>query len=179
VTTYDVVTTLMVGGLLLALLLLSNHHLGSIEKGRRAEAFAERVLRLEVDAKEAARRERDEAVAALALSDHEASTAASTSARIVERQAGQIETLSARVAELTPPERVPVTKEELNVINANRCDYCGGSHAVACPRVKSIRYRGDGRTPMGVEFWADAEWPKDRVTYLEDILPPAEEPVTG
>ncbi len=51
---------------------------------------------------------------------------------------------------------------------ANRCVHCGGVHAIACPRIKRIRFRGDGQTPLEVEFWE--EWPRDRVVFPEDVL---------
>ena len=88
----------------------------------------------------------------------------------------QVDELTAHLAAV--PEKPPVyTPEEIKNFEENRCVHCGGSHAIACPRIKSIRFRADGATPVSVEFWAD--WPQDRVTYLEDILPPVEEPVSG
>jgi len=88
----------------------------------------------------------------------------------------QVEELKARLDEWLPEKPVAYSAEEIKNFEENRCVHCGGSHAIACPRIKSIRFRTNGE-PLAVEFWAD--WPQDRVTYLEDILPPAEEPVSG
>ncbi len=67
-----------------------------------------------------------------------------------------------------------LTAEQRQTLAAARCAHCGGVHAISCPRVKRIRFRSDGSTPMEVEFWA--EWPQDRVTYPEDFL---DSPITG
>jgi hypothetical protein len=63
-----------------------------------------------------------------------------------------------------------VTKEQRDALIAARCTHCGGSHAVNCPRLKRIRFRADGSTPWEIEYWRDDEWPKDRVTFTEDLL---------
>lgn len=73
-------------------------------------------------------------------------------------------------AQLPPPEP-ELTEEQRKALWDARCAHCGGSHLRACPRVKRIRFRGDGSTPLEVEFWAAGEWPTDDVTWLEDIQP--------
>lgn len=78
-----------------------------------------------------------------------------------------------------PPQPLPPTSEELARLRDQRCIHCGGAHAIACPRVKRLRFRADGQTPLEVEFWADRDWPKDRVVFLEDwttTTEPPEEP---
>ncbi len=69
----------------------------------------------------------------------------------------------------TPP--ATMSAEDREKAKANTCVHCGGIHAVACPRVKSMRFRGDGSV-FAVEFWPDNEWPKDRVLFLEDYAEP-------
>ncbi len=71
-----------------------------------------------------------------------------------------------------PLEREPtvVSKEQYDRLISNHCQHCGGSHAVACPRVKRIRFKADGMTPEEVEFWADDQWSRDRVVFPEDLL---------
>lgn len=66
-------------------------------------------------------------------------------------------------------ERQRVTKETFDKLLATKCAHCGGTHAIACPRLKRVRFRADGQTAMEVEFWADGEWPKDRVVFPEDL----------
>lgn len=67
-----------------------------------------------------------------------------------------------------PPE--PMSEADIEKARANVCVHCGGVHAIACPRVRSMRFRSDGSV-IGVEFWADNEWPKNRVIFLEDHAP--------
>jgi hypothetical protein len=63
----------------------------------------------------------------------------------------------------------PLTPEQQKKMLENRCVNCGGVHSIACPRIKRMRFRADGQTPLEVEFWPDSEWPKDRVVWIEDI----------
>lgn len=46
------------------------------------------------------------------------------------------------------------------------CTHCGGHHAVACPRVRSIEFHPD-HSVRRVEFWH--VWDESRVAYLEDL----------
>jgi hypothetical protein len=85
----------------------------------------------------------------------------------------EIADLVSKVVHLVPPKAEPdkesVTKEEYDELVKARCIHCGGVHLMACPRVKRIRFSPGGQTPAEVEFWADGEWPKDRVKWLEEI----------
>jgi len=79
----------------------------------------------------------------------------------------------AKIADLEaklPKSKELVTQDEYNVMKASRCANCGGSHAISCPRVKRMRFRPDGQTPVEVEFWRDDEWPKDNVKWLENLV---------
>jgi hypothetical protein len=69
----------------------------------------------------------------------------------------------------------PLTPEQRNHLLKNRCNHCGGVHAINCPRLKRIRFRADGQTPYEIEYWSDAEWPKDQVVWIESLFeePPA------
>lgn len=62
-----------------------------------------------------------------------------------------------------------ITKTELQKLLDARCRHCGGTHAVQCPRIRRIRFRADAETPEEIEFWPDDQWPKDRVTFIEDL----------
>lgn len=62
-----------------------------------------------------------------------------------------------------------LTSEERDLLLASRCSHCGGAHASACPRVRRIRFRPDGQTPVEVEFWQDGAWDTTRVVWLDDI----------
>ncbi len=64
----------------------------------------------------------------------------------------------------------PLSDEQRAALAAARCVHCGGAHAVACPRLRRIRFRADGTTPVEVEFWPDAEWPKERVVFPDEEL---------
>jgi hypothetical protein len=66
-------------------------------------------------------------------------------------------------------EKEPVTQEQYDKMLAARCAHCGGVHSVSCPRVKRIRFRGDGQSPLEIEFWPDEQWPKDRVKWIENL----------
>ena len=68
-----------------------------------------------------------------------------------------------------PPTKELVTLDEYNVLKASRCVNCGGIHAISCPRVKRMRFRPDGQTPVETEFWRDDEWPKDNVKWIENL----------
>ena len=63
----------------------------------------------------------------------------------------------------------PLTDEDKQRLLASKCVSCGGSHSIACPRVKRMRFRADGQTPVEVEFFPDDQWPKSRVVFLEDL----------
>ena len=78
-----------------------------------------------------------------------------------------------RIAELNVAKH-KVTKAEFDSLWAMKCAHCGGSHTIACPRVRRLRFRPDGQSPSEVEFFADGEWPKDSVVWLEDLV--VEEP---
>ncbi len=72
-------------------------------------------------------------------------------------------------APVPPPESEPEPYDPptLTALYAQTpCIHCGGLHAIACPRVKRIRFRTDGGLEE-VEFWAD--WPTDRVIWKEDL----------
>jgi hypothetical protein len=73
-----------------------------------------------------------------------------------------------------PPETPePLTPEQRAALLANKCIHCGGSHTIACPRVKRLRFRADGQTPVEIEFWALDEWrtpwAEDRIVWPEDM----------
>ena len=63
-----------------------------------------------------------------------------------------------------------VSKETYEKLVQSRCLHCGGAHSVACPRLKRIRFRSDGQTPLEVEYFEDFEWPKDVVIWIEDLV---------
>lgn len=78
-----------------------------------------------------------------------------------------------KIAELekeATPAKQKVTTEEMARLTALRCAHCGGSHTIACPRVKRIRFRPDGQSPAETEFWADDQWPHDDVVWLETLI---------
>lgn len=81
----------------------------------------------------------------------------------------RIATLSLPV--IVPPKE-PLTEEQRKTLLAAKCMHCGGAHNIACPRVKRMRFRADGSTPLEVEFFPDGEWPKDRIIWLEDLYEP-------
>lgn len=62
-----------------------------------------------------------------------------------------------------------VSRAEKDILTAARCVSCGGVHGIACPRVKRMRFRPDGQTPVEVEFWRSDEWPQDDVVWLEKL----------
>jgi hypothetical protein len=68
-----------------------------------------------------------------------------------------------------PPVKRKVTQVEMDALTAIRCASCGGSHTIACPRVKRMRFRPDGQSPAEVEFWASGEWPREDVVWLEEL----------
>lgn len=47
------------------------------------------------------------------------------------------------------------------------CGHCGGWHLRACPRLKRIRYRPDGATPLEAEYWQD--WTDEDVVWPESV----------
>jgi hypothetical protein len=74
-----------------------------------------------------------------------------------------------RLELLAHPEKEVVTLDEYNVMKESKCANCGGIHVIACPRVKRIRFAPGGQTPVEVEFWADNEWPKENVKWIENL----------
>lgn len=72
-----------------------------------------------------------------------------------------------KVATLTPSPQT-YTEAEIQWFKDHKCAHCGGAHEINCPRVRRIKFRGDGETPEEVEYWLD--WPTDRVTFIEDIV---------
>ncbi len=96
----------------------------------------------------------------------------------------EVAELMARVEELSKPREPetpePITPEQREILVANRCSHCGGSHSIACPRVKRIRFRADNQ-PLEVEFWPDGQWDTTRVVFVEDfpeVEPPPSTSVT-
>lgn len=79
--------------------------------------------------------------------------------------------LQAIIAEYLATEQSKrVSKETYASLVQSRCLHCGGAHSVACPRLKRIRFRSDGQTPLEVEYFEDFEWPKDVVIWIEDLV---------
>jgi hypothetical protein len=62
-----------------------------------------------------------------------------------------------------------VTQVEMDALKAIRCSSCGGAHTIACPRVKRMRFRPDGSSPAEVEFFPAGEWPREDVSWLEEL----------
>ncbi len=48
------------------------------------------------------------------------------------------------------------------------CEHCGGRHARACPRVKSMAFHPNGQL-ASITFWADGRWSPDHVVWPEDL----------
>jgi hypothetical protein len=74
-----------------------------------------------------------------------------------------------------------LTEDEVREQLAGRCNWCGGVHTHACPRVRSLRFRPDGVTPIAVEFWetwdrSDVIWPEDYVAAAADALAAERQP---
>lgn len=63
----------------------------------------------------------------------------------------------------------PMTPEQRAAVEAGRCVHCGGTHARSCPRVRRIRFRADGQTPLEVEYWSDQEWPHHNIIWPESL----------
>lgn len=108
----------------------------------------------------------DEASAALA-SGEEARAEAVARAEAAEARLDERASRRERLALLTDDE----VRDQL----ATRCHYCGGVHDRFCPRVRSLRFRPDGATPLAVEFWetwdaSDVIWPEDYVAAQADAL---------
>jgi hypothetical protein len=53
------------------------------------------------------------------------------------------------------------------------CEWCGGLHSRACPRVKRFTLV-DGKTAE-VEFWPPGTWPEDGIIWPEDAQDSAED----
>jgi hypothetical protein len=64
--------------------------------------------------------------------------------------------------------RAQPTKAERDALLASKCAHCGGSHAIACPRVRRMRFRPDGQSLYEVEFWET--WDQSRVVFVEDLF---------
>lgn len=95
-----------------------------------------------------------------------------TEAAVLRATEAETELADAQRPVLTIVPRESYSEEELTTLQENACVHCGGSHAVACPRVKRLRFRADGETVLEVEFWPDAEWPKERIIWVEDLPAP-------
>jgi hypothetical protein len=94
--------------------------------------------------------------------------------REMERLQGEVSRLVHELQEardliviLRPLEKEPVTQDQYDLLKSLRCVHCGGVHSVSCPRVKRIRFRGDGQSPLEVEYWE--KWPDDRVKWIENL----------
>lgn len=135
------------------------------EAHRNLDAAAEEVKSLYNRAQAAERnaehirRERDEAAEA-----HEAEVlkwADSTMA-----MSAEIERLEAERRAVVPvPELTPEQRAELL---RNKCQHCGGTHAIACPRVRELWYRPNG-LPLRVAYWAHGEYPTDEIVWPTDL----------
>jgi hypothetical protein len=103
---------------------------------------------------------------------HEADEALQDMMAALRSAEAKAEALAASVI-VVDAEPEPITEEQRQALQANRCLHCGGSHTIACPRVKRLRFRADGQTPLEVEFWPidvwrDA-WVEDRIVWPEDV----------
>ena len=99
-----------------------------------------------------------------------------------------------------PPERGPILSEELRQLlieevddpkhpgvkttryDLRKCSHCGGLHAHACPRVKSLRFRptpGGGQALVQVEFWPAGEWSRDGILWPWDVFGGGDEPIAA
>lgn len=68
-----------------------------------------------------------------------------------------------------PDENLGLTDDELNRLqNTKTCEFCGGIHEQACPRVKRIVYTEKG-DPHEIEFWRDDQWPRDNILFPSEI----------
>ena len=58
-------------------------------------------------------------------------------------------------------------------VHPGPCQTCGGLHARACPRVRSIEYvpQGDSILIKRVEYWPDGRWDTSGIMFA-DQLPP-------
>jgi hypothetical protein len=77
------------------------------------------------------------------------------------------ELAEARAIVVAPRTRTP-TEQERKVLLENKCAHCGGAHAIACPRVKRMRFRPDGQSIYEIEFWDT--WDKSRVVFPEELF---------
>lgn len=59
----------------------------------------------------------------------------------------------------------PETVQALESVPA--CSHCGGRHARACPRVRSLRFHPNG-TLAQVDFWRDGRWSDENVLWPDD-----------
>lgn len=58
------------------------------------------------------------------------------------------------------------------MFRARACSHCGGLHARACPRVRSMSWHPNGQL-AGVRFWPDGKWDDAAIQWPESL--PAEE----
>jgi hypothetical protein len=58
-------------------------------------------------------------------------------------------------------------------VHPGPCQTCGGLHARACPRIRSVEYQpqGDNILIRKVEYWPDGRWSTDGI-YFPESLPP-------
>lgn len=71
-----------------------------------------------------------------------------------------------QLADLTDPE----VEEAWEAYLSRRCQHCGGAHARACPRVRSLTWHPNG-TLAGVEFWPADRWPQADIMWPEQLPP--------
>jgi hypothetical protein len=76
--------------------------------------------------------------------------------------------VSRMTAQLIDQATEPITQEEHDKLVSSRCLYCGGAHITTCPRLKRIRFRGDGQTPLEVEFFESFDFPADTIVWIEE-----------
>jgi hypothetical protein len=107
----------------------------------------------------------------------EASTALSAGESERRAAVARAEAAEAKLAERVDRRKrlALLTDDEVREQLASRCNWCGGVHSNACPRVRSLRFRPDGVTPTAVEFWetwdaSDVIWPEDYVAAQADAL---------
>lgn len=62
----------------------------------------------------------------------------------------------------------PLTTDAYDKLVKSRCLHCGGAHTISCPRVKRIRFRADGQTPLEVEYHPNFEFPANSIVWIEE-----------